>query len=144
MVNATNRCYKKAFFCCLWYGLVKNMILMISRFQIFSKLCQCLKKLVLFEVDPNWSFSFTFDDVDPLLLMFDTYEAPQKIATPAFLMALMLKEHLKAIKAKSGFKPEKLGFCFFDYFCDEELQRVQEGIKNACELLEVGSCFINI
>uniref|UniRef100_A0A914YB66 Uncharacterized protein n=1 Tax=Panagrolaimus superbus TaxID=310955 RepID=A0A914YB66_9BILA len=98
------------------------------------------------EVDKNWKFAITKDSENPVLLEFDNFCAEKKFATPAFLMALLLKEHFKIIKEKVGEKPNEIAFCFFDQFNDCERKRVEEGLTESCQLLKpsVKCCFIKV
>uniref|UniRef100_A0AC34GZQ1 Uncharacterized protein n=1 Tax=Panagrolaimus sp. ES5 TaxID=591445 RepID=A0AC34GZQ1_9BILA len=90
------------------------------------------------KVDPKWKFNFTKDEDHPVLLEFDTYENDRKHATPAFLMALFLNEHIRAIKKETGIKPTKLGFRLLDEFENAEARkRVEAGLKEACGLIKI-------
>lgn len=89
------------------------------------------------KVDPSWGFTFTENTENPLLIQFDNFDGNKKAASPQFLMAMLLKKHLKIIKSEIGEKPKELGFWFLDKFKKEEKERIQNGIKDACQLLKV-------
>uniref|UniRef100_A0AC34F464 Uncharacterized protein n=1 Tax=Panagrolaimus sp. ES5 TaxID=591445 RepID=A0AC34F464_9BILA len=61
----------------------------------------------------DWKFKITKDSEHPILLEFDNFDGTKMAASPAFLMAMLLKEHVKEIKKEIGQKPTKLCFCFF-------------------------------
>uniref|UniRef100_A0AC34F0W0 Uncharacterized protein n=1 Tax=Panagrolaimus sp. ES5 TaxID=591445 RepID=A0AC34F0W0_9BILA len=84
-----------------------------------------------------WRFKIIKDEKNPVLLEFDTFDGTQKAASPAFLMAMLLRQHLKAIEAKTGKKPNELGFCFFDKFEEAEEKRIENQIKESCALLKI-------
>uniref|UniRef100_A0AC35EWQ0 Uncharacterized protein n=1 Tax=Panagrolaimus sp. PS1159 TaxID=55785 RepID=A0AC35EWQ0_9BILA len=90
-------------------------------------------------IDDTWKFTFTEDDENPVLLEFDTFEKSRKQASPAFLMAMMLKEHIRAIKKETGKKPIKLGFRLLDEFENPEARKlVEAGLKEACGMIKIG------
>uniref|UniRef100_A0AC34FJY5 Uncharacterized protein n=1 Tax=Panagrolaimus sp. ES5 TaxID=591445 RepID=A0AC34FJY5_9BILA len=83
--------------------------------------------------DPKWKFSILKNDENhPILLEFDDFDNTRKAASPAFLMAFMLKTHIKAITAETEKKPKKLRFCIFDekYDCDAK-KRIQNCLQQA-------------
>uniref|UniRef100_A0A914QT19 Uncharacterized protein n=1 Tax=Panagrolaimus davidi TaxID=227884 RepID=A0A914QT19_9BILA len=96
------------------------------------------------EVDPSWGFTFTENAENPLLIQFDNFDGNKKAASPAFLMAMLLKHHLKIIKSEIGEKPKELGFWFLDKFKAEEKERIKNGIKDACGLLKVSFVEVNV
>uniref|UniRef100_A0AC34F3T5 Uncharacterized protein n=1 Tax=Panagrolaimus sp. ES5 TaxID=591445 RepID=A0AC34F3T5_9BILA len=83
-------------------------------------------------------FTLTKDSENPILLEFDTFVGIKKMATPTFLMALMLKEHLKVIKAETGEKPKSLGFYLFDKFDPDAKERIEKSLEESCKLLKIG------
>ena len=90
------------------------------------------------QVDPDWGFEIKSTPEYPLLIEFDNFDGIRKPATPAFLLALLLKHHLKAIKSESsGKKPSKLGFYVFTKLKPNERKRVGEKLKDACNLLNI-------
>uniref|UniRef100_A0A914QJ54 Uncharacterized protein n=1 Tax=Panagrolaimus davidi TaxID=227884 RepID=A0A914QJ54_9BILA len=90
-------------------------------------------------IHPDWKFTITEDIDNPVLLEFDVFEKPRKQASPAFLLAIMVKEHLKAIKKETGKRPTKLGFRLLDEFeSPEARKRVEAGLKEACEMIKIG------
>uniref|UniRef100_A0AC34FY50 Uncharacterized protein n=1 Tax=Panagrolaimus sp. ES5 TaxID=591445 RepID=A0AC34FY50_9BILA len=67
------------------------------------------------KVEENWKFEFTKDSENPILIKFDDREDDEKLLSPpTLIMALFLKEHKKAVKAETGKKPDKFGFCILD------------------------------
>uniref|UniRef100_A0A914PXM6 Uncharacterized protein n=1 Tax=Panagrolaimus davidi TaxID=227884 RepID=A0A914PXM6_9BILA len=96
------------------------------------------------DTDPRWGFTFTENSKNPLLIQFDNFDRNTKAASAAFLMAMLLKHHLKIIKSEIGEKPKELGFWFLDKFKAEEKERIKSGIKDACELLKVSFVEVNV
>uniref|UniRef100_A0A914PIU3 Uncharacterized protein n=1 Tax=Panagrolaimus davidi TaxID=227884 RepID=A0A914PIU3_9BILA len=89
-------------------------------------------------INPDWKFTITEDVENPVLLEFDVFEKRRKQASPAFLMAIILKEHLKAIKKETGKRPTKLGFRLLDEFENPEARkRVENGLKEACKMIKI-------
>uniref|UniRef100_A0AC35GKW0 Uncharacterized protein n=1 Tax=Panagrolaimus sp. PS1159 TaxID=55785 RepID=A0AC35GKW0_9BILA len=84
-------------------------------------------------------FTITKDVDNPVLLEFDTFENSRKQASPAFLMAILLKQHIKSIKKEIGKRPTKLGFRILEEFESlEARKRVENGLKEACEMMKIG------
>uniref|UniRef100_A0A914PTJ1 Uncharacterized protein n=1 Tax=Panagrolaimus davidi TaxID=227884 RepID=A0A914PTJ1_9BILA len=96
------------------------------------------------EADPSWGFTFTENAENPLLIQFDNFDGNKKAASPAFLMAMLLKHHLKIIKSEIGEKPKELGFWLLDKFKADEKERIKNGIKDACTLLKVSFVEVNV
>uniref|UniRef100_A0AC34F877 Uncharacterized protein n=1 Tax=Panagrolaimus sp. ES5 TaxID=591445 RepID=A0AC34F877_9BILA len=90
------------------------------------------------------NFKITKDDENPVLVEFDNSDGEKHAASPVFLLALMLKEHFKAIKEEIGKKPKKVEFILFDDFKDTVENCVEAQIKEACEMLRVSCCFIKV
>uniref|UniRef100_A0A914QE64 Uncharacterized protein n=1 Tax=Panagrolaimus davidi TaxID=227884 RepID=A0A914QE64_9BILA len=87
-------------------------------------------------VKEEWKFVITKNSENPLLIEFVNYEGRKQAGTPSFLMAMLLKEMLKRIKNEMNEeKSKEIGFCFFDKFTFAEKKRVENGLKEACELL---------
>uniref|UniRef100_A0A914PMX2 Uncharacterized protein n=1 Tax=Panagrolaimus davidi TaxID=227884 RepID=A0A914PMX2_9BILA len=85
-----------------------------------------------------WNFAFTKDEKNPVLVEFDNYGGVKKAASPAFLMAMLLKEHLKAIKDEIGEKPTEVVFCLLDdFYKPEEQSRITVQFEEACKLLKI-------
>uniref|UniRef100_A0AC34FM35 Uncharacterized protein n=1 Tax=Panagrolaimus sp. ES5 TaxID=591445 RepID=A0AC34FM35_9BILA len=90
-------------------------------------------------INLGWKFVITKDDENPVLIEFENSEGGRNAATPQLLMALFLKEHLKAIKNEIGKKPKEVGFIFcFTYhkFHQKDYSLLLERMKKACDLLE--------
>uniref|UniRef100_A0A914Z2C9 Uncharacterized protein n=1 Tax=Panagrolaimus superbus TaxID=310955 RepID=A0A914Z2C9_9BILA len=89
------------------------------------------------------SFGYTIfsDENHPVLMIVENFAEENKGASPAFLMALLLREHLKELKMKFGKKPNKIGFCLFDDFeTGEAKKRVENGLKESCKMLNGLEC----
>uniref|UniRef100_A0AC34FPK0 Peptidase C1A papain C-terminal domain-containing protein n=1 Tax=Panagrolaimus sp. ES5 TaxID=591445 RepID=A0AC34FPK0_9BILA len=61
------------------------------------------------EITPH-GYTFTKNDTHPVLIEFDTFDGKKSAAAPEFLVAMLLKEHLIAIKNETSEKPTSLGF----------------------------------
>uniref|UniRef100_A0A914NYU1 Uncharacterized protein n=1 Tax=Panagrolaimus davidi TaxID=227884 RepID=A0A914NYU1_9BILA len=85
------------------------------------------------------SFTITKDDENPVLIEFDTFDGTKKAASPEFLMALLLKQHLKAIKKETGKKPNGLGFCILTDFDWEDIECINNCLEDACNLVKLGN-----
>uniref|UniRef100_A0A914P2I5 Uncharacterized protein n=1 Tax=Panagrolaimus davidi TaxID=227884 RepID=A0A914P2I5_9BILA len=93
----------------------------------------------------EWKFVITKNAENPILIEFVNHEGRKQAGTPSFLMAMLLKEMIKRIKNElNEEKPKEIGFCFFDKMFEDEKKRVENGLKEACELLKVKSKFIDI
>uniref|UniRef100_A0AC35GI59 Uncharacterized protein n=1 Tax=Panagrolaimus sp. PS1159 TaxID=55785 RepID=A0AC35GI59_9BILA len=95
------------------------------------------------DIDETWHFSIKEDSENPVLIEFDNFDGEKSSASPAFLLAILLKQHLKAIKNEIGGKPKKIGFCFFKVD-DSVKERLKNEIVKSFELLKVESQFIDI
>uniref|UniRef100_A0A914XVL3 Uncharacterized protein n=1 Tax=Panagrolaimus superbus TaxID=310955 RepID=A0A914XVL3_9BILA len=91
----------------------------------------------------NCHFKITKDSKNPILIEFDNYGGIKKAATPAFLMAMLLKEHFKAIKEETtNLKLTEFGFYFIDETEDEKIERIKKQIKESCGMLKIGCNFV--
>uniref|UniRef100_A0A914Y2P2 Uncharacterized protein n=1 Tax=Panagrolaimus superbus TaxID=310955 RepID=A0A914Y2P2_9BILA len=95
------------------------------------------------DIDETWHFNFTKDSDDQTLIEFDNFNGQKSAASPKFLMALLLKQHLKAIKNVTGEKPRELGFCLFKVD-DSDKERLKNQIIESFELLKIESQFIDL
>uniref|UniRef100_A0A914QYR2 Uncharacterized protein n=1 Tax=Panagrolaimus davidi TaxID=227884 RepID=A0A914QYR2_9BILA len=96
-------------------------------------------------VKEDWKFVITKNSENPVLIEFVNHEGRKQAGTPSFLMAMLLKEMIKRIKNEMNEeKPKEIGFCFFHKMFEDEKQRVENGLKEACELLKVESKFIDV
>uniref|UniRef100_A0AC35FKR5 Uncharacterized protein n=1 Tax=Panagrolaimus sp. PS1159 TaxID=55785 RepID=A0AC35FKR5_9BILA len=96
------------------------------------------------QMDKTWGFTFTKDDKNPVLLKFDTFDRTKKTSSPSFLMAMYLRQHLKAIKSKVGEKPKEIALWIFDKdFNEKERKRIKKGIKESCRLLKIDVYFVD-
>uniref|UniRef100_A0A914Z8T1 Uncharacterized protein n=1 Tax=Panagrolaimus superbus TaxID=310955 RepID=A0A914Z8T1_9BILA len=90
-----------------------------------------------------WNFKFTSDEKNPILIEFDNYGGMKKAAPPAFLIAMLLKEHLKALKDEIGEKPTEIVFCLLDdFYKAEEMERITNQFEEACKLLKIKTSFL--
>uniref|UniRef100_A0AC34FEJ8 Uncharacterized protein n=1 Tax=Panagrolaimus sp. ES5 TaxID=591445 RepID=A0AC34FEJ8_9BILA len=96
------------------------------------------------KVNPKWNFKVTEDAEHGVLLDFASHDGDRRAASPSFLMAIMLKEHIKVIKKESGTKPEVLGFSVLKGFNEEEKERIKQQIEESCRLLSVECRFLNV
>uniref|UniRef100_A0A914Q8L7 Uncharacterized protein n=1 Tax=Panagrolaimus davidi TaxID=227884 RepID=A0A914Q8L7_9BILA len=96
------------------------------------------------EIDEKWKFTLTKDSNNPILLEFDTFEETTKLSPPAFLMAMLIRQHLKAIKTEIGEKPSEIGICIFDNFNENERIRVENQLKESCEMLKIECKFVRV
>uniref|UniRef100_A0AC34F4K6 Uncharacterized protein n=1 Tax=Panagrolaimus sp. ES5 TaxID=591445 RepID=A0AC34F4K6_9BILA len=96
------------------------------------------------KINEAWKFKFTKNDENPILIEYDNFEGDKKAASPTFLMAILLRQHLKAVKNEIGEKPEEIGICLFDEFNVDERKRVEEKLQEACQLLQIRCNFIKI
>ena len=94
--------------------------------------------------DSEWGFKITKNEEHPVLFEFDTKKEKKRHSTPAFLMAILIKEHLKAIKEETGEKPDKIGFCLFDDFSYNDHKRAEAQLKLACDFLKIEVVFVNL
>uniref|UniRef100_A0AC34G513 Uncharacterized protein n=1 Tax=Panagrolaimus sp. ES5 TaxID=591445 RepID=A0AC34G513_9BILA len=53
------------------------------------------------QIDENWKFTFSKDTENHIMLEFDNFEGKREVTTPIFLMAMLLRQHLKAIKTET-------------------------------------------
>uniref|UniRef100_A0AC34EZZ9 Uncharacterized protein n=1 Tax=Panagrolaimus sp. ES5 TaxID=591445 RepID=A0AC34EZZ9_9BILA len=91
----------------------------------------------------NLHVKVTNDSKNPVLIEFENYDGIKKEATPAFLMAMLLKEHLNAIKEETDLKVTELGFYFITQTQEEKISRIKKHLEESCEMLKIGCCFVN-
>uniref|UniRef100_A0AC34FAI3 Uncharacterized protein n=1 Tax=Panagrolaimus sp. ES5 TaxID=591445 RepID=A0AC34FAI3_9BILA len=122
--------------------LTKNTFVVFDLLKIMSMPSDDIR------IDKTWGFKFTKDCNNPVLLQFDNFDGTIKEASPEFLMALFLRQHLKAIQESNNDdreKPKEIAFWIQKQkFNDEEYTRIQEGIAKACQLLKIDCCFVGI
>uniref|UniRef100_A0AC34F1C2 Uncharacterized protein n=1 Tax=Panagrolaimus sp. ES5 TaxID=591445 RepID=A0AC34F1C2_9BILA len=95
------------------------------------------------KADPEWGFTVTNDENNPILLEFENHIGEKKFASPAFLMALLLKDHIKAINAEMRKKPAEFAFCIFNEFDQETKKRVEGHLQAAAELKQIQCQFFD-
>uniref|UniRef100_A0AC34G7T3 Uncharacterized protein n=1 Tax=Panagrolaimus sp. ES5 TaxID=591445 RepID=A0AC34G7T3_9BILA len=92
-----------------------------------------------------FGYTISSDPENPVLILIDNHLGEKKAATPTFLMAMLLKQHLKELKKKTGTTPNEIGFCLFDDFenNDEAKKRLENGLKDSCQMLNgLECCFV--
>ena len=92
--------------------------------------------------EKHWGFKITKDDQNPVLIDFNHSGGARKAATPAFLVAMHLRQHLKAIENEIGEKPKKLAFWIFKVYDEDGMERIHKGIGEACDLLKIEYIFV--
>uniref|UniRef100_A0A914YCR7 Uncharacterized protein n=1 Tax=Panagrolaimus superbus TaxID=310955 RepID=A0A914YCR7_9BILA len=118
--------------------LTKNTFVVFDLLKIMSMPSNDIK------IDKSWGFKITKDSKNPVLLQFDNFDGKIKEASPAFLMALFLKQHFKAIQEKTGEKPKEIAFWILKVrFNEEENERIKEGLKKACQYLKIDCSFVD-
>uniref|UniRef100_A0AC35FP35 Uncharacterized protein n=1 Tax=Panagrolaimus sp. PS1159 TaxID=55785 RepID=A0AC35FP35_9BILA len=89
-------------------------------------------------VDEKWNFEITSNDENPVLLAFKNFDGTFIAASPALIMAIIIKQFLKIIKKEIGVKVENIGILHFDKFDDEKKKkRIQSQLQEACSLLKL-------
>uniref|UniRef100_A0A914PX82 Uncharacterized protein n=1 Tax=Panagrolaimus davidi TaxID=227884 RepID=A0A914PX82_9BILA len=96
------------------------------------------------EIDGKWKFTLTKDSNNPIFLEFNTFEKTTKLSTPAFLMAMLFRQHLKAIKTEIGEKCSEIGICIFDNFNENERIRAEKQLKESCKMLKIECRFVRV
>uniref|UniRef100_A0A914QUW4 Uncharacterized protein n=1 Tax=Panagrolaimus davidi TaxID=227884 RepID=A0A914QUW4_9BILA len=92
-----------------------------------------------------YGYKISSDSEHPILILIENHLGEKKAASPSFLMAMLLKKHLKELRKKTGKAPNKIGFCLFDDFKNnaEGKKRLENGLKESCQMLKgVECCFI--
>uniref|UniRef100_A0AC34FIB7 ATP-grasp domain-containing protein n=1 Tax=Panagrolaimus sp. ES5 TaxID=591445 RepID=A0AC34FIB7_9BILA len=92
----------------------------------------------LSSLEPTLGYTLSSNDEHPILIELNNYCGEKRAHSPSFFMALILKEHLKALKLEFGEKPKEIGFCLFDDFSNdpEAKARIQNGFKESCQMLQ--------
>uniref|UniRef100_A0AC35F2Z8 Uncharacterized protein n=1 Tax=Panagrolaimus sp. PS1159 TaxID=55785 RepID=A0AC35F2Z8_9BILA len=117
----------------------KNTFVVFDLLNIMSMAPEKIK------IDKTWGFTFTKNEDNPVLLKFDYFDGTKKCSSPSFLMAIFLRQHLKAIESKIGQKPEKVAFWIIDRkFNESERKRIENGLKKSCKLLKINCIFVNL
>uniref|UniRef100_A0AC34FEY5 Uncharacterized protein n=1 Tax=Panagrolaimus sp. ES5 TaxID=591445 RepID=A0AC34FEY5_9BILA len=89
-----------------------------------------------------WPFKITRDAKNPVLIEFDNFDGSRKAATPVFLMALILKQLIKALK-NDGLNDEQLkniGFHFSTLNKIHQFEKwrlLNKNMQETCELLKI-------
>uniref|UniRef100_A0A914QRF1 Uncharacterized protein n=1 Tax=Panagrolaimus davidi TaxID=227884 RepID=A0A914QRF1_9BILA len=94
--------------------------------------------------DKKWGFTIIKNAENQILLKFVNFDGRKKRSTPAFLMALLLRKHLKVIERKIGEKPTQTAFWIMKQkYSEEEIQRIKEGLKKSCKFLKIDCIFVD-
>uniref|UniRef100_A0A914PCI1 Uncharacterized protein n=1 Tax=Panagrolaimus davidi TaxID=227884 RepID=A0A914PCI1_9BILA len=92
----------------------------------------------------EWGFTFTKNAENPVLLEFENFDGTKKVSSPSFLMAMFLRQHLKAIEKKVGEKPKEIALWIFEEgFNEIQMKRIKDGLGEACKLLKLGFTFVD-
>uniref|UniRef100_A0AC35GM90 Uncharacterized protein n=1 Tax=Panagrolaimus sp. PS1159 TaxID=55785 RepID=A0AC35GM90_9BILA len=91
---------------------------------------------------PQWGFKITKDDENPILLEFDNFDGTKKAGTPILLMAMLLKQHVKVITAKTGKKPTQIAYDITN-LGKKKCIRLNPLIKEAFKLVNVNAVSFN-
>uniref|UniRef100_A0A914P805 Uncharacterized protein n=1 Tax=Panagrolaimus davidi TaxID=227884 RepID=A0A914P805_9BILA len=86
----------------------------------------------------EWNFKITKDDENPVLLEFDNFDGTKKAGTPILLMAMLLKQHIKVITAKTGTKPKQIAYTFTN-LGNKKCNRLNPFIQEAFKLVNVNA-----
>uniref|UniRef100_A0AC35F709 Uncharacterized protein n=1 Tax=Panagrolaimus sp. PS1159 TaxID=55785 RepID=A0AC35F709_9BILA len=96
------------------------------------------------EPDKKWGFTITKNVENQILLKFVNFDGRKKRSTPTFLMALLLRKHLKVIERKIREKPTKIAFWIMKQkYSEEEIQRIKESLLESCKSLKIDCCFVD-
>uniref|UniRef100_A0A914YNV0 Uncharacterized protein n=1 Tax=Panagrolaimus superbus TaxID=310955 RepID=A0A914YNV0_9BILA len=98
------------------------------------------------EEDPRWGFSISKPGNGPRLVLLECEDGTIASASPEFMLALIIKEHLKVIrkdmKGKNKEHCKEIGVHFFEVISSEVEKRLQEGFLKAFDLLNIKCHFI--
>uniref|UniRef100_A0AC35F8G1 Uncharacterized protein n=1 Tax=Panagrolaimus sp. PS1159 TaxID=55785 RepID=A0AC35F8G1_9BILA len=95
------------------------------------------------QADERWPFIVTKNDKNSVLIEYENCKGERKTATPTFLMALLLKEHLNEIKNETGQSHTEFGFFCFHDFTENEKMNVVEQLRQSFNLMKL-QCTIGI
>uniref|UniRef100_A0AC34FWM0 Uncharacterized protein n=1 Tax=Panagrolaimus sp. ES5 TaxID=591445 RepID=A0AC34FWM0_9BILA len=94
------------------------------------------------EITPH-GYKFVKDEENPVLLEFETFDGTKKAASPEFLIAMLIRQQLKAIEKEMGKKPASIGFCIFNVFTEKENKNIKIAFGKACALMKIKDfCFV--
>uniref|UniRef100_A0AC34FLD6 Uncharacterized protein n=1 Tax=Panagrolaimus sp. ES5 TaxID=591445 RepID=A0AC34FLD6_9BILA len=101
------------------------------------------------ENDSRWSFKAIQDKEHGLLIECDHFGGCRQVQTPEYHFAMLMKEHVKAIKKhlkanKKNGNTKRLGFLIVDKYTPEKLVRIRDKIAKACTLLNIVCYFVEI
>uniref|UniRef100_A0AC34F7B0 Uncharacterized protein n=1 Tax=Panagrolaimus sp. ES5 TaxID=591445 RepID=A0AC34F7B0_9BILA len=94
------------------------------------------------KVKAAWGFGISKNEKYPILIGFNDFNGNRNAASPAFLMALLLKEHLKAIQTETGEYPKEIAFYLFNRYNEEEESRIKQQLKKSCQILKLKCTFV--
>uniref|UniRef100_A0A914PRR8 Uncharacterized protein n=1 Tax=Panagrolaimus davidi TaxID=227884 RepID=A0A914PRR8_9BILA len=81
------------------------------------------------QTEKFWGFKIIKDLKNQVLIEFDNFDGKRNTASPAFFLAILLKEHRKTIQLETGKKSDEFGFWFLN---EEKLERIKQGFGDAC------------
>ena len=89
-------------------------------------------------INPKWKFKIDTSDAEkPVLIEFDYEDSQDEIATPTFMMATILRQHIKAIKTETGLKATEVAFQYFGDFTKKDRRRIKAFLEEACGKLNI-------
>uniref|UniRef100_A0A914Z8W5 Uncharacterized protein n=1 Tax=Panagrolaimus superbus TaxID=310955 RepID=A0A914Z8W5_9BILA len=94
------------------------------------------------EQNHPYGLRFTQNAENPLLIEFNKDDGSIGAASPAFLMAMLIKKHLSAIRDEIGEKPDSIAIYIFNDYEVEERRRVEEQLQEACKMLKIDLLFV--
>ena len=115
--------------------------MLISKFLDLLKIMSMSADKII--TDKAWKFCITKEKNYPVLMEVAGPNKKRIKQTPAFMMAILLKEHVKAIEKETGIKPTKLGFCILCKYDKVAKKRIEQQLKEACDLLNVQFQHVN-
>uniref|UniRef100_A0AC34FSR3 Uncharacterized protein n=1 Tax=Panagrolaimus sp. ES5 TaxID=591445 RepID=A0AC34FSR3_9BILA len=94
------------------------------------------------------TYSVTSDSENPILFKYTNFDGSKKTATPAKIMSLLLKEHLKVIENESGEFPRAIAFSLLDDYDEDkggsdEKNRIKKELKKSCDLINLECSFVD-
>uniref|UniRef100_A0AC35GQI2 Uncharacterized protein n=1 Tax=Panagrolaimus sp. PS1159 TaxID=55785 RepID=A0AC35GQI2_9BILA len=95
------------------------------------------------QVDERWPFIVIKNDKNSVLIEYENCKGERKTATPTFLMAMLLKEHLNEIKNETGQNYTEFGFYCFHDFTEDEKMNVAEQLSQSFNLMKL-QCTVGI
>uniref|UniRef100_A0AC35G6S8 Uncharacterized protein n=1 Tax=Panagrolaimus sp. PS1159 TaxID=55785 RepID=A0AC35G6S8_9BILA len=93
-------------------------------------------------IDPKWNFEITSNSENPVLIAFENFDGEFSSASPALLMAFIVKNMLKIIQKSTKITLNQIGIYLIDKnengeFNKNEKERIENGFQEACKLLKI-------